>query len=425
MSFMVQIFTSLMSTYIIRDYLHIIFASKRKIYSLGVWGVYFVINIFFERNNNITLTNLGIGCVSVLFVSIILFEGSFQKKIVAVVFYHFVWIVVELLLGYIIMVTIGSANYDDYEMLCLVLSKIVMMANIRLFSIFIDKKCKGNIFTGFWFVPTVVSLFSCIMIYTWFLQVVESARDDVVLHSAFSSVLILLLNLLIYYAYGELSRKMDIQREATLYEQQVALYESQMEEREVALLEMQKKKHDMKNHIIYVRELVNKKDYLRLNEFFDSMMADEVFKTNKIIDSDNILIDSIINCKYTLAQHKDISCRHDVTVPYKFGFSDGDICIILGNALDNAIEAAEKCSTDRFIKVSINYNKGNLVISIENSFNGYFIKNYHGKLITTKENPNCHGFGLSSIEKAASKYNGLVDISIDNKIFKITVLLYS
>lgn len=97
------------------------------------------------------------------------------------------------------------------------------------------------------------------MIYTWFLQVVESARDDVVLHSAFSSVLILLLNLLIYYAYGELSRKMDIQREATLYEQQVALYESQMEEREVALLEMQKKKHDMKNHIIYVRELVNKK----------------------------------------------------------------------------------------------------------------------------------------------------------------------
>ena len=160
MSFMVQIFTSLMSTYIIRDYLHIIFASKRKIYSLGVWGVYFVINIFFERNNNITLTNLGIGCVSVLFVSIILFEGSFQKKIVAVVFYHFVWIVVELLLGYIIMVTIGSANYDDYEMLCLVLSKIVMMANIRLFSIFIDKKCKGNIFTGFWFVPTVVSLFS-------------------------------------------------------------------------------------------------------------------------------------------------------------------------------------------------------------------------------------------------------------------------
>lgn len=77
------------------------------------------------------------------------------------------------------------------------------------------------------------------------------------------------------------------------------------------------------------------------------------------------------------------------------------------------------------IKFILNYNKGNLVISIENSFNGYFIKNYHGKLITTKENPNCHGLGLSSIEKAASKYNGLVDISIDNKIFKITVLLYS
>ena len=232
MVFAIQIFTSLMTTYIIRDYFNVIFIERRKSYSLGVWALYFVVNIFFERNNNITLANLAFGCAGALILSIFLFEGTFQKKIGAVVLYHFVWIIVELLLGYIIMGTVGTANYSDYEMICLVISKIVMLANVRLFSIFVNKKCKGIIFTDFWLVPTAVSLFSCIMVYNWFLLSVESKHEEVILHSAFSSILILLLNLLIYYAYGELSKKMELQKEATLYEQQVTIYENQMEEKE-------------------------------------------------------------------------------------------------------------------------------------------------------------------------------------------------
>lgn len=114
-----------------------------------------------------------------------------------------------------------------------------------------------------------------------------------------------------------------------------------------------------------------------------------------------------------------------IEVPYKFPFSDGDIFIILGNALDNAIEGALKCVSRRYIHIKIIYRKENLFIKISNSFDGKVKKDRHGHLISMKSDLTRYGLGLALIEKSVNKYNGLLNFDIDEENFTLTVLLYS
>lgn len=82
------------------------------------------------------------------------------------------------------------------------------------------------------------------------------------------------------------------------------------------------------------------------------------------------MLDYIVNNKCEIAVKQGIECTVKIEVPYKFPFSDGDIFIILGNALDNAIEGALKCVSRRYIHIKIIYRKENLFIKISNSFDG-------------------------------------------------------
>ena len=148
------------------------------------------------------------------------------------------------------------------------------------------------------------------------------------------------------------------------------------------------------------------------------------------------ILDYIVNNKCEIAVKQGIECTVKIEVPYKFPFSDGDIFIILGNALDNAIEGALKCVSRRYIHIKIIYRKENLFIKcykkellcrkkISNSFDGKVKKDRHGHLISMKSDLTRYGLGLALIEKSVNKYNGLLNFDIDEENFTLTVLLYS
>ena len=139
-----------------------------------------------------------------------------------------------------------------------------------------------------------------------------------------------------------------------------------------------------------------------------------------ILDANRL---AFIVCEIAVKQ--GIECTVKIEVPYKFPFSDGDIFIILGNALDNAIEGALKCVSRRYIHIKIIYRKENLFIKISNSFDGKVKKDRHGHLISMKSDLTRYGLGLALIEKSVNKYNGLLNFDIDEENFTLTVLLYS
>ena len=97
--------------------------------------------------------------------------------------------------------------------------------------------------------------------------------------------------------------------------------------------------------------------------------------------------------------------------------------VILGNLLDNALQAVSLVTENGFIDFAIHYSKGMLLIKVTNPFKTA-IKREKGVIVTSKADKENHGYGLKSVNETVEKYNGTVNINPDIDIFTVTVVLY-
>ena len=138
-------------------------------------------------------------------------------------------------------------------------------------------------------------------------------------------------------------------------------------------------------------------------------------------------VDAILNEKMYEAQAQDITTSFDVVNLDKNDIAPIDLCIILSNALDNAIAANLQVEphSDRFIRLKVHGNETFSVISVSNPTAKAPEKNAEGDFITTKDDTDAHGFGLKSIENTAKKYNGERIAKCEDGIFTLVVRLNS
>lgn len=275
------------------------------------------------------------------------------------------------------------------------------------------------------FMLTVLPVISTVVVYNIFLITSRIDRLELIAFSTVSSTLILALNLLVYDIYIKLLEQTEIRRENAIYEKQISLFQEQIYVKETAMLNDKMVRDKFYHQLSFIKELVYQRELSQLNEFIDGIMQNKKIEKDGPANSGNVLLDYIVNNKCEIAVKQGIECTVKIEVPYKFPFSDGDIFIILGNALDNAIEGALKCVSRRYIHIKIIYRKENLFIKISNSFDGKVKKDRHGHLISMKSDLTRYGLGLALIEKSVNKYNGLLNFDIDEENFTLTVLLYS
>lgn len=221
------------------------------------------------------------------------------------------------------------------------------------------------------------------------------------------------------------NKNMKLLEQNAIYEKQISLFQEQIYVKETAMLNDKMVRDKFYHQLSFIKELVYQRELSQLNEFIDGIMQNKKIEKDGPANSGNVLLDYIVNNKCEIAVKQGIECTVKIEVPYKFPFSDGDIFIILGNALDNAIEGALKCVSRRYIHIKIIYRKENLFIKISNSFDGKVKKDRHGHLISMKSDLTRYGLGLALIEKSVNKYNGLLNFDIDEENFTLTVLLYS
>ncbi|WP_124065310.1 ATP-binding protein [Clostridium sp. E02] len=227
-------------------------------------------------------------------------------------------------------------------------------------------------------------------------------------------------------SYQRLSENLVLKRKNQVLEQSILLYDIYIKENESSVKELRRTKHDFKNYIIYLKKLLGEQKYDELETCFEKIILEEPFQNLHIANTNNLVIDALVNYKYTLAINNKIDFIIKLDVPTSVPFDSTDLCVILGNALDNAIEANIRVkSGERFIKLRMKLDLSNLIISVENSFDGKIRKNKQGKILTLKEDIENHGIGIDSICKAAEKYHGYVTTECENNIFKLKIVLYS
>ena len=182
-------------------------------------------------------------------------------------------------------------------------------------------------------------------------------------------------------------------------------------------------RHDMQLHFAMLHNLASAIEANEIVKYLSSLTED--MERSKIhCDTGNLALDSVINHKLRNIGKTDIQIDMDILMPPTIGIEISDIVTILGNLLDNAIDAVDKLA-NKWISVTIKLVKGNLYILVKNPYEGEirFKDGDDSELVSIKHGDE-HGYGLKNIRRAVDKYNGELKISTSNNVFAISMLLF-
>ena len=238
----------------------------------------------------------------------------------------------------------------------------------------------------------------------------------------FLTVLIILINYLIFDLYDKMSVQTLLERQNRAYEQEIRLCVRQAAEREEAYRQTRTLRHDLKGRLVALTALLEAEQTEKAKREITRMLQENSLNRHGIAETGNLALDALVNYKYTAAVAEDIQMLCRLEVPAELFVNGTDLCVILENLLDNALEAIQNVpQEERRIILSVQLIKGALFITVENPYQGEIIMDRQGNIQSSKTGE--HGIGLLSVEKTAEKYNGEVTISHENMTFRVTVML--
>lgn len=205
-----------------------------------------------------------------------------------------------------------------------------------------------------------------------------------------------------------------------IYEYQSELINKHCEEVQNIYKTMRGWKHDYHNHIQTLLALCDDKE--RTKEYLWKL-NDDLSSVDTVIKTGNVMIDAILNSKISLIKSKGIKVNAKAIVPAELAVSEIDLCTVIGNLLDNAMEAVmyQTEGNDRFIRVFIGILKEQLYISVYNSTCGE-LKKKRNTYLSTKGDEN-HGFGLVSVDRIVKKYSGFINRQNEEGVFATEIML--
>ncbi|QUI21407.1 GHKL domain-containing protein [Vallitalea pronyensis] len=229
------------------------------------------------------------------------------------------------------------------------------------------------------------------------------------------------INILSLLIYLRIIRQAHHDIDLQLRLQQYDMQSKYLDEINYATMKLRSLRHDMSNHLGNVQGLVRYKEYDKLEEYLSKLLTD-IEDVDQMIITRNPAISALLNRKKTLADKHDIHCSMNIQYMDEILMDDLDLCIVLGNILDNAIEASLKLEQkDRYIKIDIRNIEKYIIIDCVNRI----AVNSKSTLQTTKDNKILHGIGLSNVKQIVKKYHGSIDISSIKDYFTITITMYN
>lgn len=183
-------------------------------------------------------------------------------------------------------------------------------------------------------------------------------------------------------------------------------------------------RHEMKHKIIALNALYQKGDYEALGQLIGDIKQqnDHLAQTQF---TENFTVNTILQDAAYRAAQSDIRFEALVSVPPQLTVAESDLCELLMNMLDNALEAAAEADAGkRFVRFQIETKNGFLAVKCENSYSGKRRQDANGNYITTKNDAETHGFGLKLMSAVAVRYHSMLDIfTSENQTFTVQTAL--
>ncbi|MGN0813798.1 MAG: sensor histidine kinase [Candidatus Coproplasma sp.] len=194
---------------------------------------------------------------------------------------------------------------------------------------------------------------------------------------------------------------------------------------EQAISELRSMRHDIKNQYKVMEIMLSEGKYEELGKYFASMNESFLAEAcNGFVDCGNTLINSIINMELLKANKYGVQLDTKINVPDQLPFEQSDLCRILVNLIDNALEAVLRMDNkDYFVSCRIGCRADYLYICVLNKIKEDCDRDVLLEMNTEKEDAVNHGYGHRIVKRIAEKYNGLVNYTIEENEFMAEVML--
>lgn len=262
----------------------------------------------------------------------------------------------------------------------------------------------------------VISVGSIYLEITLYLEMI---REKPVFVTA-TCIIILLMDVCIIWGYDMLSQEYQKAKKSEMLVLKNEAYQKEIDIMKNQELSIRRMRHDIKNHCIALGELAKQKDNDKILQYLQEMLQE--METKQVwLQTGNIVIDGFVNYKFTQAENHGIHCQAEAKIPRDLPLDEFACAGILGNLLDNAIEAAAQAS-DPEIRLLLRYDKNVLRLQINNTYQGE-IKKQKGELVTQKQDKKRHGYGLNSVKRAVERCHGQIKTEYMEGRFSVFVML--
>lgn len=382
----------------------------------------FISSNFIFDNNNTTTFFVNFILVIILF-AVTYANSIWEKTIIAIISYALLYAVDYLYL--VLVFKILNADYNSWltnpsvYVITMLSSKFTAYMLSYIVKIRFKNKKISTFEKKYFYLSALFPIFSFItLVILLNITFYYNITSYTILIDVFG---IILANIFILTIFDKLSLERELEQEKIILEQQLKTETGNVETVKNMFSQQRKLTHDFSNHIHTIHDMAQREQAQTVVDYTENLLSTVSHRT-MVIDTNNITVDAIINQKYMKGQQLGIAMSFEINDLSKLPISNNDIVIILGNALDNAIEAAAK-TDDKSVKIKILRDESETFISVINSSLPVAIKDK--TYVVPKDRNAYHGFGLNNIRTTLSKYKHIFAIDYRKGKFQFCTLIYN
>lgn len=312
----------------------------------------------------------------------------------------------ELISYGIIISTMKNMSEEDLQYYSLLLSKLIIFVITVIVTLIIKKNTQIVKFKDYlcFIITPLISIATIITISFEF----DTGEPNATVGICFAAAGLMIINIIVYYLLENIIDATEIREKQARMEQQFAFQEQKYEQASQSFRSISSVIHDTNKHLVYLNECVERHEFDEAKRYIGTAI-EHIDKSYKRINTGFLPIDALVSNSLNIAEANNITFKSDIKIEKeRICIERYDLCVALGNLLDNAVEACKKVSNpdDRIISVSIVTGDNSMVIHIENSAER--MKGIDFK--TDKKDKLLHGYGISNVKAISEKYGGVFTI---------------
>lgn len=412
--------TNMVRIYTIYKCYHIFFDKFRfgKVWEMAAYILFWVSNSWIYLSLSIPLITMISNFFSLILISF-MYQDAKYKKIVVPFITEALNVSAEMcaytIFEYRILDYTGSNEL--LSGLTYIFLALIFYYMVNIISKFVDIKAGVKVPFLFWVQMLFLMVMSTVLLLTLY---GGSISKQLVVLSTFC---IFSVDIIAITLYDNVIDYMNEQVDLARITEQSNSYEKQLQFVSAYMEQTRSIRHDFKNHIGIVREMIVKGKSADAEQYLNRFIEDMSIAKN-YASTGNTTLDAIINYKCTQAENAGIKINVNTWIErnlYK-DLDAKDFMTILGNLMDNAIEAQHNLKGEKFIRIKITQNTKNLYINMENSYEHKLIRKKQ-QYMTTKEDQSTHGIGLSNVDKIVTKYHGNMELDGKDGVFIVNIMM--